>query len=136
MAEERAKLEQERQAVEEARRKAEAAEAARQARIAAEAEAKAKAERERVEAEERAREEAERKAEHERRMAELRPDAEKLAAYADALLAVPVPTVAVPYAQATLETASRKLGDVAYCLRTLDAPPGRVIDPGQPEDFE
>jgi len=91
------------------RAKQEREEAERQARIKAEQEAKERAERERVEAEERARQEAERKAAHERRMAALKPDADKLAAYAAALLAVEAPEMATEDGARALDAASNEL---------------------------
>lgn len=120
IAEERAKLEAEARAERERiaaeRAAAEREEAERQARIRAEQEARERAERERAEAEERRVREAERKAELERRLAALRPDAEKLAAYASALHAVPIPDVSAPEATATLDEAQELLQRVCDVL--------------------
>lgn len=95
-AEAEAKARAEREAAEKARREAE--EKARQEREAAEAQARAEREaREKVEAELRARQEAERKAKEEAeakaRAAAQAPDREKLAAFAEAVRNLPVPTL-------------------------------------------
>jgi hypothetical protein len=95
-AEAEAKARAEREAAEKARREAE--EKARQEREAAEAQARAEREaREKAEAELRAREEAERKAREEAeakaRAAAQAPDREKLAAFAEAVRNLPIPTL-------------------------------------------
>ena len=95
-AEAAARLAAEREAAEKARREAE--EKARKEREAAEAQARAEREaREKAEAELRAREEAERKAREEAeakaRAAAQAPDREKLAAFAEAVRNLPVPTL-------------------------------------------
>lgn len=84
---EREQLEADRRAVEEAKRKAEREEAERQARIRAEAEAKERAERERVAAEEARVAELERQAAIAKRLEALKPDAEKVAAFAGSIRA-------------------------------------------------
>lgn len=95
-AEAEAKAKAEREAAEKARQEAEAK--ARQEREAAEAQARAEREaRERVEAELRERQEAERRAkeeaERQARAAAQAPDREKLAAFAEAVRDLPVPTL-------------------------------------------
>lgn len=95
---EREKLEAERRAIaeeqrklEEAKRAVELEEAKRQARIQAEKEAAERAERERVEADERRLAELDRQKREAERLEALKPDMEKLADYAAAVRAVPMP---------------------------------------------
>jgi len=94
LAAEREALDAERRKTEQARLAAERQEAARLAAEEATRLAAERAERQRIEAEEAAVREAERQAELARRREALRPDRERLAAYLDALLSVPVPTLA------------------------------------------
>lgn len=141
LAEQRAQLDREREELERARREAERQEELRQARIRAEEDAKAAAERARIDAEEERVREAERQAELARRLEALKPDAVKLAQYANALHAVPLPDVSTPEAVAALDRAQAML---QQACAALDAPGERieaseagqrVIDPGTPEDF-
>ena len=85
--------------------------------------AKARAERERVEAEEARVREAERQAEMARRLEALKPDAAKLAAYASALHAVPVPDVTTREAVEALDRAGEFLNEA--CAE-LDRPGERI----------
>jgi chromosome segregation ATPase len=84
---EREQLEADRRAIDEAKRKAERAEAERQARIRAEAEAAEQAERDRIAAEEARVAELERQAAIAKRIEALKPDAEKVAAFAASIRA-------------------------------------------------
>ena len=128
LADERAALEAEQRKAEEAARKereaiaaeraaAERVEFERQAAIRAEAEAKARAERERIEAEEARVAEAERQAKAQARLDALRPDVEKLAAFAAALAAVKAPTVKSREATAHLALCVGSLEEVIASLR-------------------
>lgn len=120
LAAEQAKLEAERKAVEEAKRQA-----------AAEAEAKAAAERKRLADEQAAREEEERKAAHAKRMEELKPDREKINAFAGQIRALGIPKVkdkeaatVVLQAAAVLEQLAKDLtaygaGDPVMPYRTM-----------------
>ncbi len=127
LAAERAQLEAERRAYEEARREAEHQEQLRQERIRAESEAKARAERERVEAEEARVREEERKAELARRLEALKPDADKLETYANALLAVECAELSQPAAVAVLLEAKGILASVVERLTDR----ARLLEPSE-----
>lgn len=118
IAAERARLDEERAEIERRRVESDRAEAERQATIRAEQEAKERAERLAIEAKAREAErlEAERRIHEEEdkaraRVEALRPDAEKLAAYASALVAVERPTLATEDGQAALSELVRALGE-------------------------
>jgi len=125
---ERAQLAEERRAVEEARQKAERAEFERQARIKAEEEAKAKAERDRIAAEEARIAELERKADEQRRLEALRPDVEKLRAFAASLRALPRPSLTTEAARAELDSANVGLESIALDIEAFGMPPALVSE--------
>lgn len=115
-----AKIEQEQRALEEERQRIakvvesqERAQFERQARIRAEEEAKAKAERERVAAEEARLAEIERKERERQRLEALKPDREKLRAFAEAILDLDPPTLATPEAQDFCSERCNRLAAIA-----------------------
>lgn len=116
-----AKLDEERRAFEAERERMRLEEEQRQARIRAEEDAKAQAERDRIAAEEARVAEAERQAALARRLEALRPDREKLCAYAQALHAVPVPGVTSDEACAAIDRALMKLQGLARDLEQFGA---------------
>lgn len=115
----RADIAAEREALEQRQRKAEQEEADRVVRAQAEKDAAERAETERVAAEERAVAEAERLAELERRRAALRPDAERLSAWADAIEALPRPELSTEAGALALKAALELLSRVCVAARDI-----------------
>lgn len=106
---EREALDRERRALEEQRQAAERAEFARQAAVRAEEDARAKVEADRVAA-----------AEREAYIASLQPDVKKLSALADAIRALPMPTVKASAAKRVLAVATGKLEEIARALTEIE----------------
>jgi len=107
----------ERESIAAERREAERVEFERQATIHAEAEAKAQAERHRIAADEARVAEAERQETARTRLAALRPDAEKLAAFASVLEGVAVPKPKSREAKAHLAVCVGALAEIVASLR-------------------
>lgn len=112
-------IESERRRVNAERQAQERAEFERQTRIKAEQEAKAKAEREAREAEERRIAEAERKEADRKRMEALRPDLDKVAAFADLIAAIQPPSVGSEQSRAVVELAMKRLTHTAGELKSF-----------------
>lgn len=117
LAAEQRKVEEERRRVQAEKEAADRAEFERQARIKAEAEAKAKAERDAREAEERRVAEEARKAAEAKRREEMRPDVEKVAAFADLIAAFVPPNVTSDECVNAVNEAMKRLAYTARGLR-------------------
>lgn len=117
LAAEQRKVEEERRRVQAEKDAADRAEFERQARIKAEAEAKAKAERDAREAEERRVAEEARKAAEAKRREEMRPDVEKVAAFADLIAAFVPPNVTSDECVNAVNLAMKRLAHTARELR-------------------
>ncbi|MFA4900940.1 MAG: hypothetical protein WC563_15585 [Brevundimonas sp.] len=117
----RAEIEAERQALETAK-------AAEQARK----DAAAQAERERIAAEEATVKEAERKAAFAARLEALRPDGEKLRAWADQLSHIPPPAVTSAEAKAAIVRAGLAMDALVEMIRCFDRPEQADISKGAP----
>jgi chromosome segregation ATPase len=108
----------------EAKTKAEHDEAVRQAKIQAEKETAERLERERIEAEERRVREVERQAELARRLDALKPDVEKVRAFAQTISELSAPAVQSAEAQQAVAVAMAALVDVVNGLQAFaDQPP-------------
>lgn len=121
----RAELERQAREVREREEAAALAEAARVAKETAEREAAEKAERDRIAVEEARAAEVARAAAERARLDALRPDVEKLAAYAADLRAVPVPEVASVEARETVAWLGRQLAKFEAALERV-APRGNA----------
>jgi hypothetical protein len=116
---EQEKLAELRRSLDEQRDRAEREERERRLRLQVEDDAKAQAARDRVAAEEAAVVEAERKAELARRLEALKPDAEKLRAFAVVLRELRLPEVSSSEASAATLDAAATLGNLATRLETF-----------------
>jgi chromosome segregation ATPase len=128
LAAERSELERQQRELAEAKAKAEREEADRLAKIQAEKDAAAQAERDRIAAEEARVAEAERQAELARRLEALKPDATKLHAFAQQLLAVSPPDVTSDEARQTLANAISILHGVVASLESFGVADGEFAE--------
>lgn len=113
---ERAELERQQRELAEAKAKAEREEAARQAKIQAEKDAAEQAERDRIAAEEARVAEAERQAELARRLEALKPDCQKIQAFAEKIGELCPPDVKDPQAAEVVAAAALDLADIVKTL--------------------
>jgi chromosome segregation ATPase len=118
---ERRRIETEREALEEAKREADRIERERQNMIRAEARAKQEAEAERIAAEEARVAEAERQAAIKDRVEALRPDKEKLVAFALTLRRIELPTVSSDEAHRAVAWTATALDKIASYLDRFNA---------------
>lgn len=116
MRQEREKIDAERAAIERERQRQERDEFQRQAKAKAEQEARDRIERERQEAEAKAREQAERERLEQERIAALRPDAEKVQAFAARIRELQGPLVKSADAMAQVKLATTSLGKIVANL--------------------